>query len=113
MFELLYSEIAELAKEGYIYFVFSHGGLFADAARMAVISLKAWYPKIRTAYAKTNDEDEIALQKKYNEVWTNLVDSYSIIDNSDYCLFYDLKGDNRELEYAENTNKPYDNLACL
>jgi len=112
LFEKLYSELEKLVLEGYTDFVFSNNGILETVARVAVISLKLRYRNIKTVYAPTRvDEDIEQLGKKYNEVRTPVADSLTIIDNSDYCLFYKLDNESKDLDYAKHTNTPHSNLA--
>jgi len=123
VFQLLYSEVDKLIKDGHAEFVFSGNNDFDSAARIAVISHKLKNSNIRTTYIASPNDNTKQLRKAYDKVIIPDIPKHTIrqrnqyiIDNSDYCCFYikNFVGDAFvAMLYAMEKNKPYANFACV
>ncbi|MCL2370574.1 MAG: hypothetical protein FWC80_05045 [Firmicutes bacterium] len=123
--KILYDQLEILVKDGYTNFSFDCKGDFSLVVAMAISKLKKIYPNIKKVYYQVYDnEDTGLLQHGYDEIIPPLKNipqtdtlsyrNHSMVDNSDYCIFYlntRPSSDNKKaLRFAKNLNKPYINL---
>jgi len=121
IYKLLYDKIEELIKDGYTNFIFDWKGEFSFVVASAILKLKKMYPNIKRIYYQVYEAEDIELLRYgYDEIippFKNVSENdalayrnFSMVDNSDYCIFYvntkpsDTK---KAIRFAKNLNKPF------
>ena len=124
IYKLLYDKIEELIKDGFTNFIFDWKCEFSFVVASAILKLNKMYPNIKRIYYQAYEMEDIDLLRYgYDEIippFKNVPESnavayrnHSMVDNSDYCIFYvntkpsDAK---KAMRFAKNLNKPYVNL---
>ncbi|MCL2370478.1 MAG: hypothetical protein FWC80_04555 [Firmicutes bacterium] len=126
--KLLYDQLETLIKDGYTNFSFDCKGDFSLVVAMTVSKLKNTYPFIKMIYHQIYDnEDTNLLEYGYDKIippFDNIPETdtlsyrnHSMVDNSDYCIFYfntrPSSTNKKTLRFAKNLGKPYVNLYDL
>jgi len=126
--ELLYDQLETLIKDGYANFSFDCKGDFSLVVAMVISKLKQVYSNIKMMYYQVYDTEDIELLKYgYDEIippFKNIPETdilpyrnHSMVENSDYCIFYlntrPTDPNKKAVLFAKNLNKPYVNLYHL